>query len=154
MSDPGRFAEALHGAVTRRSFIEKGLRWGLVVGGSSAAWLAAMTGKAEAANCSFTGHVDNWGTSCASTPKCGSANCQPDGGCGGGSGIRKRCNYWVVATGDDNNYCWCSKKSCRNGEHGWYLCCDCWQGPGGGGCGAQNGDDPCICKTWKTDHSC
>ena len=154
MSDPSRLAEALHGVVTRRAFIEKSVRWGLVVGGSTAAWIGAMTGEAKAANCSYYGHVSTWGTDCASTARCGPQHCQPDGGCGVGTGTRKRCNYWTVPSGDDNNYCWCSQKSCRGGEHGWFLCCDCWQGPGGGACQNQNGDAPCICRKWRTDGPC
>jgi hypothetical protein len=136
--------------INRRRFLRGAMRAGLVVGGSLAAPVFLGQQRAWAANCSVYGPTDPrqvWGTVCASTQGCGSSNCS-NGNC---DGIRRRCNYWS-SPNTQGNFCWCSRKHCRDANlYGYYTCCDCWLG-GSGDCSVGTG--PCICKQFHCTGCC
>jgi hypothetical protein len=157
MSDLGeRIAVGLSRTVSRRSFLERLMRGGLVTGVIVASSLEFMMGTAEAANCSANGvdTVDGWGDQCkTSTPSCGSVGgtCS-SGKCSGST--RKRCSFWTVGNSNDGQYCWCSTTGCHSGMKGHYTCCDCWAGGHSGGCGTANGDTACACKQFHQTSTC
>jgi hypothetical protein len=146
-----RAAVAISRSITRRKFLSRGMRAGLVTGVALSGPLAFFEGRAEAANCSKYGHVSTWGCTCASTPSCS--------GCSGGNcagSLRKRCNYWTQPN-SQSQYCWCSLTCCVGANHtgcyGYYTCCDCWTG-GSGTCSQSGGHSTCICKSFVQTGCC
>lgn len=150
--DRGRLVQGYRSQVTRRSFLQKTLRWGLVAG-TTLSTLVLEGGRASAATCSVVGMVPNFGNQCeTSTPPCDAVHASHcnNGNCA--NTARPRCDYWgpqgTGGPGGEPNgqYCWCSTIGCHNGFKGHWTCCDCWDGPGSGVCGNKNGDISCACK--------
>jgi hypothetical protein len=136
-------------SITRRKFLMRAMRGGLVVGAALSGPLTFMTGRADAAVCSANGTVTTWGKTCnTGTPSCSGCS---DGKCV--SPLRKRCTYWKQGNVEDGQYCWCSTTGCAGSCRGYYTCCDCWSG-GSGGCGTAGGGTSCACKEFHAVGCC
>lgn len=147
-----RLTSAFGRLVSRRRLFRNTMRGSLIVGGALAGPFGLFVGRAEAAGCSTYGSVGTWGCFCANTASCGSGRCTDTGGCGG-SGARKRCNYWTQPEAS-SNYCWCSLYCTQGGQlYGYYTCCDCWTG-GSGNCSQSGGSSPCVCKRFVCLRGC
>lgn len=130
-------AAAFSRAVTRRTLLQRTIRWTLGAGvAASTAW--RLTGTARAQSCGI-GQTNEFGCYCASTMGCGSGKCCFDTQNGCCNGATPRCTHWMTQP-----YCWCSITCCIGSHTGYYSCCDCWQS-GTGGCGSANGRTACIC---------
>ncbi len=129
-------------AITRRHFLERGMRTGLVVGMSASA-VVLRAWSAEGANCGTYGMPGTWKDVCnPQRVRCGTMNCN-DGNCV--NGARRRCDYWFNGPNVTGKYCWCSDTACHGGVLGHYTCCDCWLGTTGN-CDQANGDAKCLCQ--------
>lgn len=131
-------------AVTRRTFLQKTMRWGVVAGGTLAG-VVYRSRPAAAASCQPGGAVSDWGCYCAGTIPCGSDRCtSPGNTCTGGA--EPRCTYW------SSPYCWCSLNCCIKPIYGRFSCCDCWKYGDNGSC--LSGNTRCICKFRVTVSTC
>lgn len=124
-------------AITRRRFLQRTMRWSFALAAASSTSLV-FPRLAKAVSCNY----GTWwppGTSgcyCNSTPGCGSSNCS-SGNCVGTAGAR--CDFW---NGKGSPHCWCSKDCCLGVNHGYFICCDCWQHKG---TDCLHGTTKCIC---------
>lgn len=130
-----KIALTLSRAVTRRTMLQRTMRWTLAAGAAVGTSLK-VTGVAEAGGCGGR-ESTHWGCYCASTPSCSVSRCcqsQSVSCCGGAD---PRCDYWGA-------YCWCSPKCCLKPSYGYYSCCDCWNYGNNGTC--SSGNTRCVCK--------
>jgi hypothetical protein len=137
-----RLAVSFTRAVTRRTFLQRTMRWTLTAGAAISGALT-FAPRASAARCQFTS--TKWGCYCnLGTPTCGSGKCDNDYCV---NGAVARCNYWTSFP-----YCWCSTNCCIGSHTGYFSCCDCWGGGFHDPCTPRCacGYTPCICgyRTW------
>lgn len=144
-----RIAETVHRAITRRTFLQRAMRWGLVAGVALSSPFTLFQGRAAAGSCSPGGVISTYGCLCADTQGCAGCNTN---GCAGS--LRERCNAWE--TPDVNGqYCWCSLVCCNGGNRGFYSCCDCWSGgTDDGHCLHAHGGTACVCKHFHFMENC
>jgi len=138
-----RLAVAFRKAVTRRTLLQRCMRFTLATGTAvSLSWKWGV-GNAYASNCSYYG---TRGTSCycASTPDCGASLCSN----GNVVAYHKRCNAWTQPN-SAGQYCWCSERCWTGSPPRWghYVCCDGWK-QAHSGCNYSSGRSPCICLWW------
>jgi len=135
-----RIATSFTRAVTRRTFLQRSVRWTLAAGGVISASLT-FAPRAKAARCQFTD--TEYGCYCnLSTPTCGSIR---SGTCSDDycvNGAVARCTRWTSFP-----YCWCSTNCCIGSHKGYFSCCDCWGGGFKDSCNPRCacGYTPCLC---------
>lgn len=140
-------AERVSRAVTRRTLLQRTMRWTLGVG-AAAATTWRFTDAAYAAGCGAPGQIGTWGCYCSGTPGCGSGKCCFDTANACCGGAVPRCDYWTLQP-----YCWCSLTCCIGSSKGYYSCCDCWP-IGGAPCSQSNGRTACMCGHRHITGSC
>ena len=127
-------------AVTRRTMLQRAMRWGA----ASAAAGASLTrvGSAQAyARCQFH---ESSGCYCGPSPGCGTSKCYGDSCTNGAKG---RCDAWTTLP-----YCWCTAYCHYGQSYAYYSCCDCWKYGNYGSCGS--GNTRCICWVWICLNHC
>jgi len=125
--------------VTRRSLLQRTMRWTLATGMAASASLK-FAADAEASNCSAIGVVSSWGCYCAPTQRC------PSNLCSNGNVVayHKRCTAWTVPN-SKGQYCWCSQTCYQGSSLGHYVCCDGYVERGSG---CRRSGTHCICVWW------
>jgi hypothetical protein len=134
-------AETVRSTSTRRGFLGRAMRWTVGVSAASIGGLA-VTGTADAANCSYYGETNEWGCSCnPATPDCPGNIC---GSTGAPAAGYKRCDFWTHAN-SQGDYCWCSIHCYWGSELGYFTCCD---GFTTFGSGCDRTATHCLCPQW------
>lgn len=136
-----KIAVGFRKAVTRRTLIQRCMRWTLATGTAMSMSLK-WASSAEASNCSYYGAVPNWGCYCAATTRCQSGICDQ----GNLTSYHKRCTYWTQGN-SVGQFCWCSQTCYQGSTLGHYVCCDGWK-EAASGCNNSAGRTPCICVWW------
>lgn len=127
-------------AVTRRTLIQRCMRWSLAAGTAMSMSLK-FAADAEASNCSRYGVRSDWGCYCAPTQSCQSTICNS----GNVAANHKRCNAWPLQN-SAGQYCWCSQSCVHTpGILAHYVCCDGWREERSG-CNDGYLRTPCICR--------
>lgn len=135
-----RVAHALHGVASRRTFISRSMRW--MLGTGMVVRALTDTATADAANCSYYGHIGTWGNTCnPGTPTCLGGQCDGNGNAKAGY---KRCDAWTHAN-SEGQYCWCSNNSYWGTQLGYFTCCDAYTTSGSL---CNRSGTHCICPQW------
>lgn len=139
-----RITAGFRKAVTRRTLLQRCLRFTLAAGTATALTMR-WPSSAYASNCSYYGAVASWGCYCASTPECPGSICNDRGNV---IAYHKRCDAWEQPN-SRGQYCWCSQTCHHGGPYiGHYVCCD---GYVQAGSGCRRSATPCICRWFILD---
>jgi hypothetical protein len=132
-------------AVTRRTVLQRSLRWTLAAGTAMSVSWKWWVSDAAASNCSYYG-VRGSSLYCATTGDCPYDVCTYRGNV---ISYHKRCDAWTHQTTQEN-YCWCSQSGWTgaNPRYGMYVCCDGWKQRSTNGCAYSSGRTRCICAHW------